>query len=312
MLKVQSNPNYKTLTRVYDTMSAGYTGYYSPGLNIKPQSYFLHDIIDITHFKNAHPTNQGHYQANDRYPWKYPQYYRHQERLYTQQDIDSGNIFDTPTGYGKEEPYKPFRQYKLIKKESCNPFTGDINITNTLEKKPDNLASDDIQCILGMRIIDINNTKDKYYPKNHLYYHSNLTSSLIGAFGRIENNTVLSVVYITRKDGKINHDIYYSWCKETRLAFPEDLKHTTLENDIALSDKRMDKSIKSKHDTLSVIDSIRNKKEYIWYLPVDKWLTEKNGHTFSRPHKSSYKRPKTISTWQKRRTAKRKENRRYA
>jgi len=152
---------------------------------------------------------------------------------------------------------------------------------------------------------------DKYYNRGvatNLIYHSNLTSNFIGS--GLLNTTVLSVVYITRQDGMINHDIYYSWCKETKLAFPEDLKHTELKNDKALSNIIMDRSIKNKHNNLSVIDSIRNKKEYVWYLPFDKWMMFSAGNVFSRPHKSSYKKPKGISTWKKRKIARRKETRR--
>ena len=299
MLKIQANNNYHTLTREYDTKSASpehgkWQNKYEPGWNIKPQSYFLHDILDMHHFTQAYPSTRRKYLANNIYPWIKPVF------MYRENPLDKEN-FKQVKGYKDKTLYTPFRNYVTIPN----------NTSTKLHKLPDRLKQDDIQCILGMKIISIKDNDDKYYNRGvatNLIYHSNLTSNFIGS--GLLNTTVLSVVYITRQDGMINHDIYYSWCKETKLAFPEDLKHTELKNDKALSNIIMDRSIKNKHNNLSVIDSIRNKKEYVWYLPFDKWMMFSAGNVFSRPHKSSYKKPKGISTWKKRKIARRKETRR--
>ena len=171
--------------------------------------------------------------------------------------------------------------------------------------KPEQLKADDIQCIVGAKVIQLSDNKyagngwrapSKYeYLQSHTNVESFMTSHAIN-----RSRNVLSVVYISRKDGLINHDIYYRWCKETKLPFPEQLKHTSLDNDCSNTYKVLNLSIKNKHNALSCIDSIRNKKVYTWQIPFDD-KSKTATKIFTRPSKSRYDRYWQIDTYKKRR-----------
>ena len=115
---------------------------------------------------------------------------------------------------------------------------------------------------------------------------------------------ILSVVYLTKCDGVINHDIYFRWCKETSLPFPEDLIHTPSDEDRSLSSvKSISQSSKSSYTALGLIDSIRKKRTFLWSVPFIKDgvknITKQDIKVFNRIPKSSYQRPWTISTYNK-------------
>jgi len=198
--------------------------------------------------------------------------------------------------------------------------------------KYEHVKKTDVQCIVGARImtsasysnythLNIHNLKQTYYWD----YRENMISSNIG-YVRHPNETVtmnwktrdnrdfiyrekgykyLSVMYITRKDGLINHDIYFRWCHETGLPFPEDMVHTSENLDVALSTiKGIGHSMKSSYSALGIIDSIRKKKVYPWAIPyisgTKKNIKKEDIKVFSRMSKSSAKRPWTIMTYTKR------------
>lgn len=210
--------------------------------------------------------------------------------------------------------------------------------------KYERVKKTDVQCIVGARVMTagshynythlrIHNLKTDYYwdykqnmiPGNTGYVrHPN--ESLTCSWRSKSNRDVfiyrekgykyLSVMYITRKNGLINHDIYFRWCHETGLPFPEDMVHTSEDLDVALSTiKGIGHSMKSSYSALGIIDSIRKKKVYPWAIPFisdeKKNIKKKDIKVFSRMSKSSANRPWTIMTYTKRldRRLKRARNR---
>ncbi len=185
------------------------------------------------------------------------------------------------------------------------------------------LQSTDIQCIIGARILrntdrTVHGYTYKPIPRTRCYnYQRRIISN--GWYGhdyryvhkgrdndlrQIEYDPVLSVVYITKQDGLINHDIYFRWCKETGLPFPEDLIHTPISHDRALSNVRsVSVGTKSSYDELGLIDSIRKKRTFMWALPFIKDgirnIDYSDIKVFNRIPKSSYNRAWTISTYTK-------------
>ena len=122
-------------------------------------------------------------------------------------------------------------------------------------------------------------------------------------------DTIMSVVYISRQDGKLCCDSYLLYCEETKLLFPEQLKHTSLKNDVAWSEQNIINSLKTHVDmsNLSLFDAVRRKKAFIWFIPSTKWNTAETMHEFTHAHKSTYKKPNSISTWRKRRAMARRK-----
>lgn len=214
------------------------------------------------------------------------------------------------TTTGKHKTYIPTRVPMLMETTNAYP---------QVVYKPETLEPNDIQCIVGAKVIRLPNNKEQYngFQGGGDYYH---LRGYIGIEAQMAQNVrgwelfagreVLSVVYISRKDGLINHDIYYTWCKETGLPFPEQLKHTSLNNDCSNTYKVLNLQIKNKHNYLSVIDSIRNKKVYTWQVPYDNKDKEAT-KIFSRPSKSRYDRHWQIDSYKKRRLRRlrREENR---
>ena len=123
MLKNDAHYDYLTLTREYDTNSCNtprlstYTKsketplYYTPGWHTQPQSYFLHDIIDMSHFKAGYAQPRHYYKSNAVYPWTKPRFNHHYYRGH--KTIEDN--FDKVTGYKDNTPYTPFRNYTTIK-----------------------------------------------------------------------------------------------------------------------------------------------------------------------------------------------------
>jgi len=166
------------------------------------------------------------------------------------------------------------------------------------EKLPN---ADDFQCVVGIRII---NTQDFTGSRQFNADYPRPERAWNNFVHNFKPKEVMSVVYISRKDGRLCHDTYYNWCAETKLPFPEQLKHTVLENDICVIDKPMRPSLKNDrggNTGFTDFDRCRNAKKFSWYLPFDKWGDHRNLKVFNRPHKSSYKKPKQISTYRSRR-----------
>lgn len=189
---------------------------------------------------------------------------------------------------------------------------------------PRKLTKQDSQCIIGARLIPGNQHISSQYtyksiPNTNCY---NYEASLLprGYYGPAVNpnlhtyayNDMLSVVYLTKCDGLINHDVYFRWCKETSLPFPEDLVHTPSNQDKALSSiKDIAQCSKNSYHELGIIDSIRKKRTFLWAVPFIKDriknIDKQDIKVFNRIPKSSYQRPWTISTYTK--LAERRERR---
>ena len=177
----------------------------------------------------------------------------------------------------------------------------------------DDLKDTDIQCILGIRKVDLEKRIDyqdrpdsSVVPDNCQIPHdvTEQTSKpyhLNNPNGKAE---CLSIIYISRKDGKLCNDIFHTWCAETGLPFPEQLKHTALIDDCALSEVKHVAGIKNYFSSgwLSLFDVFRHKKLYGWYLPFSQWGTRKAFKALRSAFKTSYKRPKKLNTWRQRRT----------
>ena len=162
--------------------------------------------------------------------------------------------------------------------------------------KPETIQSDDVQCVVGMKLMD--NTRRGNRPY-HNYLH--VPHNISGVEGYTDMQ--MSVVYISRQDGKLCNDTYLMYCEETKLLFPEQLKHTSLKNDVAWSEQNIMNVLKSRYDhDLCLFDAFRRKKEFVWFVPNTDWDNEQSMHVFTPPQKSTYKRPKGISTWRKRRS----------
>ena len=186
--------------------------------------------------------------------------------------------------------------------------------------KPDRPKKDDIQCIVGAKVIRLtNNYVSKNIPDS--FCHSYESYMLPTYIQRVVNNKTsgpesrkfLSVIYIHRKDGTINHDVYFRWCKETSLPFPDDLIHTEYDIDENLSgNKNLDRGTKAHYTELGLIDSIRHKKRFLWCIPFmnnrTRNINRDNIKMFSKMSKSSAKRPWTIDTYAKRKQRRDKRN----
>ena len=169
--------------------------------------------------------------------------------------------------------------------------------------KPEKIQSDDIQCVLGMKIVNNTTSYGKarpYHPKLEVPHHRHPQT----------RDTIMSVVYISRQDGKLCCDSYLMYCEETKLLFPEQLKHTNLRNDIAWSEQNILSTIKTPatpyNSNLSLFDAVRRKKAFVWFVPSTKWDTPETMHEFTHAYKSTYKKPNSISTWRKRRATARR------
>ena len=227
------------------------------------------------------------------------------------------------TGVSKNHRYKPTRTYEIINKKpsvekhwiKAEDFS---NIRNHHRQSyeieysyhPPKIKATDIQCIVGTKVLDSDDSYRRDYSLPQSIYDMFGLESMgnvnIDHYSRYNSqpNKVLSVVYISRKDGQLCHDIYYRWCKETQLPFPEDMKHTSEDNDIAWSNAKISPSIKGGNNSdsrLSLFDLCRNKKEFKWTIPFSKLGDSEHLKAYTSTFKSSYKKPSSINTWRKRR-----------
>lgn len=168
------------------------------------------------------------------------------------------------------------------------------------------LEDTDIQCILGVKVIPLTNVTewDNRPHNNDVQIPHVMSESTTKIRGESSSSVkVLSVIYISRKDGRICNDIYPTWCAETGLPFPEQLKHTALEDDVALSEQKLPAGTKNyfRQGYLSLFDCFRNKKIFGWFLPVTEWGYKKAFKIFKSAYKTSYKNPRKLNTWKRRR-----------
>ena len=297
-----ANPTYSSLhytgTPSYtDKFYDGTVDYYDM---TKPYSYHAHKELDKVHMSHKlHAEDEyGYYQYN----WSPEDINSKLEEIRT-----SGNHPVTKAKTAK--PYVPFGHVRWSKyPESDRGQHRPDRWRIKYHVRPKTPRHDDIQCILGVKIVSAETARSGKTP-----YHVDRDVEFPREFGYTlcryrykqsasEPRTVMSVVYISRSDGKLCNDIFYVWCDETKLPFPEQLIHTTAENDVALSGKPMKPDEKRRSGGhLQHMDYARNKKKFNWFLPVSKWGDYSSLRTFTSPYKSSYKKPKTISTYRKRR-----------
>jgi|TARA_B110000263_G_scaffold79395_1_gene69355 hypothetical protein len=180
------------------------------------------------------------------------------------------------------------------------------------------LKDTDIQCMLGCRVVKLEkniNYDDGVHRHGQSMSASQIPSKItaqtqVPYYQRKSNHFLdskeglaLSVVYLSRKDGKICNDIYTTWCHETGLPFPDQLKHTALEDDVAMSEQKHRAGTKSyfQEGYLSLFDVFRNKKILGWFLPFSTWGTRQGFKTFKSAFKTTYLRPRKLNTWKRRR-----------
>lgn len=296
-----TNPDYKALTYSYlDTKSSDYSYMMNRYKDfkipyVKPTSVATRYMVD-----NAHIRYYGN-AVNDYKDTLYVDSYctpdeaerTARQNLQDRKDRAFVRVKSGVTvGDEKVPRYSPTREavfgthYDPVKREAefCIYF------------KPEKIQHDDVQCVLGMKILD--NTTS--YAGNRPY-HSKL--SVPHHRHPQTRDTIMSVVYISRQDGKLCCDSYLLYCEETKLLFPEQLKHTSLRNDVAWSEQNIINSLKTHVDmsNLSLFDAVRRKKAFLWFVPSTKWDTAETMHEFTHAHKSTYKKPNSISTWRKRR-----------
>lgn len=282
----KANPNYLSLNYHTDTrVKAGYP--MKEYDSTKPYSWYLQQDIDHTMWSNYSAEN--YIASSQEYESAVADRLRCMRpikvtRSKTAKDYKWFHKFNPEVTqqheYSWDKGWKPVAQWQL--------------------KMPN---ADDVQCIVGIRILDTHAYKKKYIKNNDIPEPSK-PYNCIYPFNRDQMRKVMSVVYISRQDGRLCHDTFTNWCEETKLPFPEQLKHTALENDVCMVDKPMKPSIKSNrnhHIQWSDFDRFRNAKQFAWYLPFDKWGEQGNKRVFNKPHKSSYKKPKQISTYRSRR-----------
>ena len=177
--------------------------------------------------------------------------------------------------------------------------------------KDDIVKANDIQCILGIRKIRVGtrNYYDSGLPQHatlQIPYmvteQSGIPYRLLQTLPEIAGEC-LSIVYISRKDGRICNDIFHTWCAETGLPFPDQLIHTALVNDVALSEQKLSAGTKSYYYNgyLSMFDCFRNKKIFGWFLRFKDWGKKNVFRVVKSAYKTTYKKPKQLHTWKRRR-----------
>ena len=163
----------------------------------------------------------------------------------------------------------------------------------------------DVQCILVAKVINAHTGVDWNDRPHHQDVQIPNDMTEMTDIPRLQSarGKVLSVIYISRKDGRICNDMYPTWCAETGLPFPEQLKHTALEDDVALSEVKLPAGVKNYFQSgyLSLFDCFRNKKIFGWFLPVTQWGTKSAFKVFKSAYKTSYKKPRKLNTWRQRR-----------
>ncbi len=184
-----------------------------------------------------------------------------------------------------------------------------------LEWKESLPSRKDIQCIIGCKLIpktmfkfNQEQSQDAYRRLQDFgeYKPDNILNSALDG-NDYQGKYWLSVVYISRKDGNINNDIYLRWCNETKLPFPDDMIHTPLKDDRTWSDECLNLTEKKAGyygHTLSMFDYFRNKKKFMWFIPFNKWGNTDYLQGFTGVYKSRYSQPSKINTWKKRRQRK--------
>lgn len=156
---------------------------------------------------------------------------------------DKEKPYIEPSKVGKRE-YQPCDTPVLSK----NPLYDSNSYSSErwqLEWKESLPSRTDIQCIIGCKLIPsdmfrLNKDQSQDAYRRIQGYGEYKPEDILNAeVGKRDYHGKywLSVVYVGRKDGDINNDIYLRWCNETKLPFPDDLIHTPLKDDRTWSDE---------------------------------------------------------------------------
>lgn len=223
---------------------------------------------------------------------------------------DKEKPYIEPSKVGKRE-YQPCDTPVLSK----NPLYDSNSYSSErwqLEWKESLPSRTDIQCIIGCKLIPsdmfrLNKDQSQDAYRRIQGYGEYKPEDILNAeVGKRDYHGKywLSVVYVGRKDGDINNDIYLRWCNETKLPFPDDLIHTPLKDDRTWSDECLNLNEKKASyygHSISMFDYFRNKKRFMWFIPFNKWGNTDYLQGFTSVFKSKYSQPSKINTWKKRR-----------